>query len=75
MTGTLLAIAFTTLILGLVGQGTTQDKRVRAQIQPGYYRDGKYVEPVMKGIGKPSYTFTLLIISAVSFAVAYRAYT
>ena len=36
---------------------------------------GKWVAPVMKGIGRPSLTFTILITAVLFFAVVYRAGT
>ncbi len=75
MTSPLLGMAVVTLIAGLLfGAGRKQDGRTRAHLQRAYYnQDGTYNRASMPGIGKPSLTFTILIISALSFAVYLRA--
>ena len=76
MRSPLLGMTIITLILGLVFQGSRQDGRVRANLRRGF-RDinGVYRRATMTGIGKPSYTFTILIIAAAVAAVYFRALT
>lgn len=74
MRSPLLGIVAITLFLGLVFQGTRQDGRTRANLRRGFTdRNGVYRKATMTGIGKPSYTFTILIIAATAAAVYFRA--
>ena len=76
MRSPLLGIIAITLFLGLLFQGTHQDGRTRANLRRGF-RDsnGVYRRATMTGIGKPSYTFTILIIAVTAAAVYLRALT
>ena len=67
-------MAVITMILGVLsGAARKQDGRTRAHLQRSYYnKDGTYNRASMPGIGKPSLTFIILIIAAVTFAVYWR---